>query len=164
MSGVLTPDEMRRVAENFCEQYQPGLVLALLVAGSGLRLEVPGWDAAEILHAAEAGEVGFLYLVGHDPGGTVGARSAGSVAQNGSTFMVVQDPFMTPAARAADVVLPVALLLERTGHFTAADGRPRQLRRAVPPPADLPQDGQIFTEIARRCGKGYVWPCYGYLR
>jgi len=118
--------------------------------------EGPGWEAAEILHAAEAGEVGFLYLVGHDPGGTVGARSAGGAAQNGSTFMVVQDPFMTPAARAADVVLPVALLLERTGHFTAADGRPRQLRRAVPPPADLPQDGQIFTEIARRCGNPFV--------
>jgi predicted molibdopterin-dependent oxidoreductase YjgC len=115
-----------------------------------------GWEAAEILQAQARGEVGFLYLVGHDPGEMVGGASTGPGAQNGSTFVVVQDPFVTRAAPAADVVLPVALLLERTGRFTAADGLLRQLRRAVPPPAELPQDGQVFTEIARLCGTPIV--------
>jgi anaerobic selenocysteine-containing dehydrogenase len=112
----------------------------------------PGWSESEALRRLERGEVGFLYLVGHDPGGTFRSRSAPDTAQDDSTFVVVQDPFLTRAARAADVVLPVVMLLERTGRFTAADGLPRWLRRAVPPPADLPQDGQVFAEIAQRCG------------
>jgi predicted molibdopterin-dependent oxidoreductase YjgC len=116
----------------------------------------PGWDEAEILRAQEHGDVGFLYLVGRDPGRTGGVPSTRPASQNDSAFVVVQDPFVTRAARSADVVLPVALLLERTGRFTAADGLPRQLRRAVPPPADLPQDGQLFVEIARRYGTPIV--------
>ena len=41
MDGLLTPDGMRRAADEFRATYQPGLLLGVLVAGSGLELEVP---------------------------------------------------------------------------------------------------------------------------
>ena len=47
MDGLLTPDGMRRAADEFRATYQPGLLLGMLVAGSGLQLEVPGWEIGE---------------------------------------------------------------------------------------------------------------------
>ena len=103
MSGVLTPDEMRRVAENFCEQYQPGLVLALLVAGSGLRLEVPGWDAAEEVDLQEVFPFPLHSLMGHRQTVTLWRRG-------GETLMVLNGRFhLYQGYRPEEVVAPVRL-------------------------------------------------------
>jgi len=103
MSGVLTPDEMRRVAENFCEQYQPGLVLALLVAGSGLRLEVPGWDAAEEVDLQEVFPFPLQSLMGHRQTVTLWRRG-------GETLMVLNGRFhLYQGYRPEEVVAPVRL-------------------------------------------------------
>jgi predicted molibdopterin-dependent oxidoreductase YjgC len=111
-----------------------------------------GWDGVEMLEVLKRDELGFLWLIGQDPVERLDSAPRDPATGRRSAFVVVQDPFMTRSAEIADVVLPVAALMERTGEFTAADGRPRRLRRAATPPADLPQDGQVFSEIARRHG------------
>jgi predicted molibdopterin-dependent oxidoreductase YjgC len=114
--------------------------------------EAPGWSAAQALQAAALGEVGLLYLVGEDPLGDSFSGSIPRTAVERADLVVVQDAFLTRTAAAADVVLPVTILGERMGHFTAADGTPRELRRATRPVHGIPQDGQVFTELTRLRG------------
>ncbi len=112
----------------------------------------PGWEVLEAMQRSAAGEVGALYLVGQDPLGAWPRSAEARAGVHGAGFVVVQDAFLTDTARAADVVLPVAILLERTGSITGADGERRPLNAAVPRPALVAQDGEIFAELARRLG------------
>jgi NADH-quinone oxidoreductase subunit G len=112
----------------------------------------PGWPAREALRRSASGEVGVLYLVGRDPVDVWPRALAARAAVEGAGFVIVQDAFLTETARQADVVLPVAILLEREGTLVGADGERRPLRRAARPPASVPLDGQVFAEIASRLG------------
>jgi predicted molibdopterin-dependent oxidoreductase YjgC len=112
----------------------------------------PGWSTKESFSRAARGEVGVLQIVGQDP---VAAWPLGFEAQKaveGAAFVVVQDAFLTPTARLADVVLPVRILGDREGTLVGADGVRRSLSRVRTPPLPLPQDGQVFDELARRLG------------
>lgn len=112
----------------------------------------PGWDPVEAMSKAGEGVVGFLYLVGHDPlGGWPRATHRRDGLENAG-FVVVQDAFLTKTTRAADVVLPVAILAEREGSVVGADGVRRRLQAAVPAPAGVAPDGEIFRELGRRWG------------
>lgn len=112
----------------------------------------PGWDPVEAMARAGAGEVGFLYLVGHDPLGGWPRATHRRDGLEGAGFVVVQDAFLTKTTRAAHVVLPVAILAEREGSLVGADGVRRPLRAAVPPPLGVAPDGEVFRELARRLG------------
>lgn len=112
----------------------------------------PGWEPAEAMARAGKGEVGFLYLVGHDPlGGWPRATHRRDGLENAG-FVVVQEAFLTKTTRAADVVLPAAILSERVGSTVGADGLRRRLQAVVAPPAGAVQDGEIFRELGRRLG------------
>ncbi len=112
----------------------------------------PGWEPVEAMRKAGEGAVGFLYLVGHDPlGGWPRATHRRDGLENAG-FVVVQDAFLTKTTHAADVVLPAAILAEREGSLVGADGVRRRLRAAVPAPAGVAPDGEIFRELGRRLG------------
>ena len=74
-------------------------------------------------------------------------------------FMVVQDHFVTPTARFADVLLPAASSFERNdvhvpwshaGHYAIF------MQKAVEPPGECRTDYDICAELARRLGvEGY---------
>jgi hypothetical protein len=53
MTPTLTPTSLRQLAEDFRSNYNPGRVRALMVAGSGLTLSVPGWQADETISMAD---------------------------------------------------------------------------------------------------------------
>ncbi len=114
-------------------------------APDGLTLE-------QVLQGAGQPPVDVLYLVGQDPVGAWPGSLRGAEAVERAGFVVVHDAFMTQTARLADVVLPVAILSERTGSMVGADGQRRAFRPLLPPPSGVPQDGQIFREIGRRLG------------
>jgi predicted molibdopterin-dependent oxidoreductase YjgC len=118
--------------------------------------EVPppaGIPTERAIHAVEGDPgLGVLYLVGQDPVGAWPGGLRGSEAVARAGLLVVQDAFMTQTARLADVVLPVAILSERSGSVVSADGVRRALRPLLQPPPGVPQDGQIFREIGRRLG------------
>jgi predicted molibdopterin-dependent oxidoreductase YjgC len=121
------------------------------VWGSGVP-SGPGWQVDEVAQRCATGEVGLLYLAGSDPV-SCWARSLHPRSMvEGARRVIVQDAFLTPAARMADVVLPVAILGERNGSLVGSDGTRRELRAAVPTPAPLPQDGELFVELAHRLG------------
>ena len=95
----------------------------------------------------------MLHIVGQDPVAVWPQCYAGQQAIEGASFVVVQDAFLTRTARLADVVLPVRILGDREGSLVGADGVRRSLSRVRTPPLPLPQDGQVFGELARRLGR-----------
>ncbi|GAB4371171.1 MAG: molybdopterin-dependent oxidoreductase [Acidobacteriota bacterium] len=113
-------------------------------------------EAEGILDAAPDRAPGVLHLVATDPAGSWPGRSRYADALARASFVVVQDPFLTATARRADLVLPTALLGERSGTLVGADGVARALTRVVEPPEGLPGDGAIFAGIAQRLG--FLWP------
>jgi predicted molibdopterin-dependent oxidoreductase YjgC len=111
----------------------------------------PGWLTKETLSRAAWGKVEVLHIVGQDPVAAWPQCFGARMAIEGAGFVVVQDAFLTQTARLADVVLPVRILGDREGTLVGADGVRRSLGRVRTPPR-LPQDGQLFLELARRLG------------
>jgi predicted molibdopterin-dependent oxidoreductase YjgC len=111
----------------------------------------PGWTTKEIFSRAAHGEIDVMHVVGQDPVGAWPQCFAAQKAMEATRFVVVQDAFLTRTARNADVVLPVRILGDRDGTLVGADGVRRPLQR-VGTPREIPQDGQLFVELARRLG------------
>jgi purine-nucleoside phosphorylase len=103
MSGLLTPDRMREVADGFREQYRPGRVRGLLVAGSGLELQVPGWKAAEEIDLSRVLPFDLHSLMGHRQTLTLWRRDDESLMVMNGRFHLYQ------GYRPEEVVAPVRL-------------------------------------------------------
>jgi purine-nucleoside phosphorylase len=65
VTAEFTSDRLREIAAQFEASWKAGNVRALLVAGSGLTLEIPGWDRAEEIALAEVLPFPLHELVGH---------------------------------------------------------------------------------------------------
>ena len=96
----------------------------------------------------------FVYVAGANPVTQCPDSTAVSGALRGADFTVVADAFFTDTAEAADLVLPVALMLEEDDvvgsyqhHHVAA------VRKAVEPPAGAREDLWILKQLGRRLGR-----------
>jgi predicted molibdopterin-dependent oxidoreductase YjgC len=73
-------------------------------------------------------------------------------------FLVVTDFYAdTPLGRIADVVLPMAMSMEKDGTFTSFDRTVQRLRIAVPPMGEARSGIDIFSYLARRMGYGVAY-------
>ena len=108
----------------------------------------PGLGYHEMLHAAAKEEIAALYIIAADPLGDRPAL-AGELA---SSFLVVQDLFLSDTARQADVVLPAASFTEQEGTFTNVARRVQPLRQALRPKGQSLADWSILLQLANR------WP------
>jgi purine-nucleoside phosphorylase len=103
MTERMTPETIRATAETFRERYLPGTVRGLLVAGSGLSLEVLGWEAGESIELAEVFSFPMHELLGHSQTLTLWRRNA-------ETLMVMNGRFhLYQGYRPEEVVAPVRL-------------------------------------------------------
>ena len=103
MSAELTPDRMRLVADDFRDRYSPGKVRGLLVAGSGLKLEVPGWEASEEIDLSQVLPFTLHELMGHRQTVTLRRRGDESLMVFNGRFHLYQ------GYRPEEVVAPVRL-------------------------------------------------------
>ena len=99
----MTPESIRATADTFRERFNPGKVRGLLVAGSGLSLEVPGWEAAEVIELAEIFDFPMHELVGHSQTLTLWRRGDESLMVMNGRFHLYQ------GYRPEEVVAPVRL-------------------------------------------------------
>ncbi len=67
-------------------------------------------------------------------------------------FLVAQDIFLTETAEIADVVLPAAATVEKTGTYTNTERRVQLSRKALEPPGSARQDCEIIAGMAERFG------------
>ena len=107
----------------------------------------PGLNLLEMFDAAAAGNLSALYVVNSNPVLRYGVEPS-TLA---STFLVVQDMFLTETAVHADVVLPAANLYEKSGSVTNHYGDLQQVNKAGDR-AGARSDFEMIVRIADRMG------------
>lgn len=110
---------------------------------------VCGMNAAQMMTGVEEGKISALYIMGDDP---VGSDDRFAALLGRLEFLVVHDIFLTETAKLANVVLPAASFLEKSGTITTIERGLRQLTPAVEQLPDSKPDWQIIQEVARKMG------------
>ena len=111
-----------------------------------------GLKIPQMLDAAVAGDVRAMYVMGEDPVLTDPNANHVKHAFESLDFLVVQDLFMTPTAKFADVFLPASCYAEKDGTFTNSERRVQRVRKAVDTPGEARVDWTIIADIAKAMG------------
>lgn len=127
MSETLTPTSIKEMAKDFEKKYQPGRVRALMVAGSGLKLAVPGWQPAETISMADIMPFPMHHLMGHDHSLTLWRR-------DDETLLVMNGRFhLYQGYSQAEVVAPVRLAALLGAEVLLATNASGALDPEIPP-------------------------------
>ena len=118
--------------------------------------EIPqaGLTAAEIMEAIHRGEIKALLSICFNPLVSLPDANFTREALERLEFFGVVDFFLSETAHHADVVLAGSLQEEEEGVVCSTEGRVLHIRKAVDPPGEARSDWWIYTELARRLGKG----------
>jgi formate dehydrogenase major subunit len=123
--------------------------------------EVPkniGWKIPEMFDAALEGKLKSLWIIGEDVVQTDPNTKKVIKALEATDLVIVQELFMTETAKYADVILPGASFLEKSGTFTNGERRVQAVRQVVEPVPGSKPDGQIIVDIMNKMG--YAQPDY----
>jgi NADH-quinone oxidoreductase subunit G len=104
-----------------------------------------GRDTDAIIDAAVDGTLGGLLVAGVDPGDLADPQRADAALQN-VPFLVSLELRQSAVTRRADVVLPIAPAVEKSGTFMDWEGRLRTFGTVLPTPAMT--DGRVLEAIA----------------
>lgn len=111
-------------------------------------VDKPGYDALSML---EAKDIKAMYIVGENPVITYPLHNIEELL-NRLEFLVVQDMFMTPTAKLADVVLPVCSLPEKSGTYTNIDRRIQKADMVLSRMYETRSDAEIFVALGKLIG------------
>ena len=105
----------------------------------------PGLSAESLLQS-----VSGLIVVADDPPSVVPMGQRAMAAMERIEFLVVLDAFITPTARIAHALLPLASFAETEGTLTNMEGRVQRLRVVTDPPGEARTGWQVLAEL---CGR-----------
>jgi len=111
-----------------------------------------GRDTAGILEGLADGTMSTLVLVGADPLRDFPDAGLAAEAVEKAGFVVAVDGFISASAAQADVVLPAAIVHERSGTTTNIEGRVTRLGQKLVAPGQCWPDWMIVSELAERLG------------
>jgi len=117
-----------------------------------------GKDAIGILEGIEQGTIKFLYLAATNPLVSFPMSNRWRKALEKVDFLVVQDILSSELVNMADVVLPGATSVEKTGSVTALDNRVSCLSKAIQCVGDAREDWEIFAELCMRLAGKVICP------
>jgi NADH-quinone oxidoreductase subunit G len=109
--------------------------------------DAPGLDLLAMFDAAAAGNLSALYVVGSNPIKRFGIDPTALK----STFLIVQDLFLTETAALADVVFPAANLYEKSGSVTNSYGDLQLVSKAADK-AGTRSDFELIVRLADHLG------------
>jgi len=119
----------------------------------GVKLEgTAGLTLVEMMHAAQAGKVRAMYIMGEEPALTDPDSCHVEAALKKLDFLAVQNIFMGETGKYADVILPGTSFAEKDGTFTNTERRVQRVRRAIDPVGDSRPDWVIISLISTRMG------------
>ena len=78
--------------------------------------------------------------------------------RNPEAFIVVSDPYPTISALSADLILPVAMWMEKEGAYGNAERRTQFWRQQVKAPGESKSDLWQYMEFSKRFTVEEVWP------
>ena len=111
-----------------------------------------GLTIVEMIHAAHAGKVKAIYVMGENPMMSDPDVNHVREALENLDFLVVQDIFLSETAELADVVLPAASFAEKDGSLTNSERRVQLWRKAIEPVGESRPDWEIICDISTRMG------------
>jgi len=115
--------------------------------------EERGWNLSGMFKAMERGDLTALLILGENPLQSEADRRHAERALGNLEFLAVQDLTMTPTAELAHVVLPAAAgWCECEGTVTNSERRVQRVRKALSPPGEARDDGEILFDLARVMG------------
>ncbi|WP_445383101.1 formate dehydrogenase subunit alpha [Robiginitalea sp. IMCC43444] len=117
-----------------------------------------GYKIPEMFQAALEGKLKAIWIIGEDVVQTDPNTQKVIRALEATELVIVQELFMTETAKYADVILPGASFLEKSGTFTNGERRVQAVRQVVEPIEGSKPDGQIIVELMNRMG--YAQPDY----
>jgi assimilatory nitrate reductase catalytic subunit len=117
-----------------------------------------GYTAVEIMEAIHRGEIKALLSICFNPLVSLPDARYTAEALSKLEFFGVVDFFLSETAQFADVVLAGSLHEEDEGVVCSAEGRVIHIRQAVTPPGNARVDWHIYCDLARRLGKGHLFP------
>ena len=117
-----------------------------------------GYKIPEMFDAAIEGSLKALWIIGEDVVQTDPNTAKVKRALNSLDLFIVQELFMTETAMLADVILPGASFLEKSGTFTNGERRVQRVKKVVEPIEGAKADGQIIVDVMQRMG--YDQPDY----
>jgi NADH-quinone oxidoreductase subunit G len=109
--------------------------------------DAPGLDLLAMFDAATAGKLSALYVVGANPVKRFGIDPSALK----STFLIVQDMFLTETAVLADVIFPAANLYEKAGSVTNSYGDLQLVSKAADK-AGARSDFELIVRLADKFG------------
>jgi NADH-quinone oxidoreductase subunit G len=125
--------------------YQP--LAGSIIANKYGAADKPGLDLLAMFDAAAAGNLSALYVVGSNPIQRFGLDPATLK----STFVIVQDLFLTETALLADVIFPAANLYEKSGSVTNSYGDIQLVSKAADK-AGTRSDFELIVRLADHFG------------
>ena len=111
-----------------------------------------GFKIPEMYDAALEDKLKALWLIGEDVVQTDPNSQKIIAALKKLDLLVVQEIFMTVTCEYADVILPGASFLEKSGTFTNGERRVQRVKAVVAPLEGTKPDGQIIVDIMNRMG------------
>jgi predicted molibdopterin-dependent oxidoreductase YjgC len=111
-----------------------------------------GLKLPEMLDAALDGRVRAMWICGYDIAQSDPDADRVARALSNLEFLVVQDLFPNESSRFADVILPAAAFLEKSGTFTNAERRLQLVEAAAEPPGEAKTDLEIYKLVSARLG------------
>lgn len=119
--------------------------------GTKVPLDI-GYTIPEMFDASIDGSLKALWLMGEDIIQSDPNTLHVTKAIEHLDFLVVQEIFMSETARHADVILPAASFLEKSGTFTNGERRVQRVQKVVEPLKGTKSDGQIVIDMINRMG------------
>jgi formate dehydrogenase major subunit len=111
-----------------------------------------GLKIPEMFSAALNGDLKAIWIIGEDVVQTDPNTQKVIKALENTDMVIVQELFMTETAKYADVILPGASFLEKSGTFTNGERRVQRVNQVVEPIEGCKPDGQIIIDIMNRMG------------
>ena len=119
--------------------------------GTELTIE-QGHKIPEMFDAAINGSLKSMWIIGEDVVQTDPNTTKVKQALTSLDMLVVQELFMTETDFIADVVLPGASFLEKSGTFTNGERRIQRVNQVVEPIEGSKPDGQIIVDMMNKMG------------
>lgn len=119
----------------------------------------PTYHATEMFRAVDRGEIKFIWIQATNPLVSLPKTSRYRPGmQKKSCFIVVSDVFPTPTTDVADVILPAAWHIEKSGLYGNSERRTQYWDRMTDAPGEAMPDAWMTIEVARRMGYGDLFP------